>query len=98
MTDYNPEISGQEKIEEHPDEIVHAARLTVCRYAENADDAAELMSMLGLGDMTASCQECGGDMSRRTNIGRVQGLARGGVCSSCVRRVRQRSARQAKRT
>lgn len=64
-----------------------AAALTVCQHAEDADDAARLLDMLGLvGPSThrlaVLCRECGRAMSNLAGVGHVK-QAGDGMCSSC---------------
>lgn len=73
-----------------------AAAKTVCHYAIDAEDAAELLAMLGLSGVVATCTGCGKPMSRQTNLGRSDGFAGGGVCSLCARRASKREAREAR--
>lgn len=80
------------EVEEHSDADRHAAALAVCQRATGAEDAAELLAMLGLTDHThrlaKPCAMCLRPMSNMNGVGHVRQHA-DGLCGSCYGR-RQR--------
>lgn len=82
------------------DETNRKAVMTVCHYATDADDAADLMAMLGLDAVKPACSKCGNPMSRTTNLGRVRPHGEDGVCNTCIKRAAEavkRAERRARR-
>ncbi|WP_063017152.1 MULTISPECIES: hypothetical protein [Nocardia] len=72
----------------------HAAALTVCRYANDATDAAELLAALGLtpdapkGRIAQPCRKCLRPMSNVDCVGHAR-RGSDGMCGSCYQRSRR---------
>ena len=58
ISDYHDAMSGQPIDADIPDDQVIAARRTVCAYAVDAEEAAEMMRMLGIHPDSAPPKMC----------------------------------------
>lgn len=64
-------------------ETVRKAQLTVSRFASDPEECRTFLAMLGIANVPpAPCRECGGPMSRLTNLGRTR-QAGDGLCGLC---------------
>lgn len=84
-----------EDVDEPDADTIAAAQHAVCHYATGKDDAARLLSMLGIGpDTIPMCRECELPINHRTTLGRTSGAGADGVCRPCINRA-ARKARKA---